>query len=409
MHRFAVAGLLPVLWAAPGAAQPSSIVTEAEFLSTLDESHPAVAEASEALSVARARVVAASTLENPVLGAVREDPSGPVAQTDWTISWQLPEADRRPRIAAREEAAGAAEARRSQELLSLRLTMREIFAEWTFAAARGESLRAHAERVEALAAREAARAERGEASGLEAHRLALAAAGLRARVAIAAATAEEARSRARSWYPGLPADAEPLLPPLPPAPELDEDHLLVRAARADVAAATLEREAAGRFVRSPELSLGWQRQEAGSQSADGPLFGLSWSLPLFGRNQAERSTAEAHVTAARARLERIRREVGSAREGAVTIFRRLAAAFADAEAALTGNERMLEGAEAAFRHGEASLTDLLETQRSATESELTLLELHQAALAAHRELERLAGSGVQKNLTSNPTPQEHLR
>ena len=52
-----------------------------------------------------------------------------------------------------------------------------------------------------------------------------------------------------------------------------------------------------------------------------------------------------------------------------------------------------DGAEAAFRQGEAGLTDLLETHRSVTEAELAVLDLHEAALAAHRELERLAASG----------------
>jgi outer membrane protein TolC len=63
---------------------------------------------------------------------------------------------------------------------------------------------------------------------------------------------------------------------------------------------------------------------------------------------------------------------------------------------------MLDGAEAAFRLGETSLTDLLETHRSAAEAELAVLELHQAALAAHRDLERLAGPE-----SLEPTPEPH--
>lgn len=406
MHRLALAGLLPVVLVAPAPAQNSTIVTEDEFLAALDASHPAVAASVEALEVARARVVAARTFENPVLAAVREDPTGPVQQTDWTLSWQMPGAGRRPEIEAREQGVGAAEARLAQQLLSLRLTMREVYSEWAHASVRRELLAAQAGRVTSLADREALRAERGEASGLETHRLALAATALELRAAQARAAAGEARARARRWHPDLPAGAQPVLPALPPAPEPEGEHPLVRAAEADLAAATLERDAAGRFVRSPELSVGWQRQEAGPESVEGPILGLAWSVPALDRNGAEKAAAEARLSGARARLELVRRKVESARRAARATFERLSAALADAETALAENERMLDGAEAAFRAGEASLTDLLETQRSVTESELAALELHAAALEVHRELVRLAGAGdpARAPLDSNPNP-----
>ncbi len=406
MHRFAVAGLLPVLLVASAAAQQVHIITEADILRALDPDHdgvvhPAVAESSEALALARARILAASTRENPVLGVVREDPSGPAEQIEWTLSWQLPGTERRPRIAAREAAAGAAAARLQQQLLSLRLTMKEVFADWAFAVDRWITLEDQKRRVWELAGREKLRAERGEASGLEVHRLDLAVSVLRTRVALATATVEQAKARVASWFPALPSYAGPVLPELPELPELGEDHPLVRAAQGDLAAATLEREASGRFVRSPEVSLGWQRQEAGPESADGPVLGLAWSVPVFARNRAEKAVAEARVSGARARLERVRREVDSARSGARASFQLLATALGDARAALGENERMLDGTEAAFRHGEASLTDLLDTYRSVTESELAVLDLHQAALAAHRELERVAG-GAEPDPETNP-------
>ena len=408
MHSIALAGLLSALFATPGLAQvgvtspgfvPGSdapIVTEAEFLSTLnseegDAVHPAIAESSEALAIARARIVAAETLDNPMLGIVREDPDSPVEQMEWTLSWQLPGADRRPHIAAREEAAAAAAARLSQQLLSLRLEMKGIYADWAVASARHDCLLAQAERVAALADREKTRAQRGETSGLDAHRLELAASGLRTRVALAAASALEARARAANWFPALPSDARPVLPALPAVPGLREDHPLVRAAEKDLAAATFERQAAGRFVRSPEVVLGWQRQEAARASIDGPILGLAWSVPMFSRNRAEKAVAEARISGARARLESARWKVQSARSGAQASFQHLVMALEDAEDALRGNQRLLDGTEAAFRYGEASLTDLLETHRSVTESELAVLDLQEAALAAYRELERLAG------------------
>ena len=396
-------GLLPVLVAVPSAGQPPTttapnpppegevqIITETAFLSVLDQLHPAVVERSQELAAARARIVAASTLENPVLGVVREEPDE-VEQTDWLLSWQLPQPGRRARISSTEEAARAAESRLSQDLVVLRLAMRDVYADWASAAARAHRLATHAERVDQLATRVSARAERGEASGLEAHRLRLAATGLAAATALAQADAETARAGVASWHPAIPTNARPQMPSLAPPPTEITEHPLVAAARADLAAAELERKAAGRYLRSPELSAGWQRQEVGRDVVDGPTFAFAWPLPLADRNQAQKALADARVIAAASRLEVLESRVDAERVAALANYERLTAAVGTARAALTDNNRMLDAAETAFGHGELTLTDLLETLRSVTEAELTALELQMAALAAHRELERLSG------------------
>jgi outer membrane protein TolC len=60
---------------------------------------------------------------------------------------------------------------------------------------------------------------------------------------------------------------------------------------------------------------------------------------------------------------------------------------------------MLDGAEAAFRQGEGSLTDLLETHRAVTEAQLSVLGLYEQALAAERALQRASASAQ----TSEPS------
>ena len=390
MHRFSLIGLLGGFLAVAGGAQNGPVVTEAEFLSVLDEAHPAVRESAEAVGRAEAGVLEARTFSNPELGAVREDPSGPIGQTDILVSWQLPGVERGPRIEAREGEVEAARRRFAHELLAHRLAMREAYAGWAVAAARQNRLAAQAGRAESLAQREAARAESGEASGLEASRLRLAAATLRSRVALAGVAGEEARAEAAAWHPGLPADARPVMPELPEAPSLDGADSRVRAAQADLDAAELAEIATRPIVASPEVTLGWQEQDIGLGSVDGPIFGVAWSVPLFDRRQAARKSSGAALDAARARLELVERESTSSRTAASNNFTRLAAALAEAREELGAIEQMLDGAEAAFRQGEAGLTDLLETHRSVTEAELAVLDLHDAALAAHRELERLA-------------------
>lgn len=392
MHRFSLIGLLGGFFAVVGAAQNGPVVTEAEFLSVLDETHPAVRQSAGAVALAEARLVAARTLDNPVVEAVREDPAGLLGQTDVLVSWQIPDAARRPEIRAHEGEIGAARRRLAYDLLGYRLAMREAYAGWAVADARRQRLTLQAERVGSLAQREAVRAERGEASGLEARRLGLAAATLRSRVALAAGASERAKAEAAAWHPSLPEDARPVLPELPAAPTLDGADARVRAARAEVTAAELGELASRPIVASPEVTVGWQEQDIGLGSVDGPILGVAWSVPLFDRRQAARQSAGATLAAAGARLELAERESAAARNAASTNFARLAAALAEAREELGATELMLDSAEAAFRQGEAGLTDLLETHRSVTEAELAVLDLHEAALAAHRELERLAAS-----------------
>lgn len=393
MHRFILIGLLGGFFAAGGAAQDRPVVTEAEFLSVLDETHPAVRESAGAVALAEARLVAARTFDNPVIEAVREDPAGPIGQTDVLVSWKTPDAARRPEIEAREGEMGAARRRLAYDLLGYRLAMREAYAGWAVADARRQRLTLQAERVGSLAEREAVRAERGEASGLEARRLGLAAATLRSRVALAAGASERARAEAAAWHPGLPVDARPVLPELRAAPSLDGADVRVRAAEADLAAAELAQLATRPIVASPEVTLGWRRQDLTPGAVDGPIFGVAWSLPIFDRRQAARRSTGAGLEAARARLELAERESAAARVAASANFARLATALAEARQEVGATGRMLDGEEAAFRQGEAGLTDLLETHRSVAEAELAVLDLHEAALAAHRELERLAASG----------------
>ena len=51
---------------------------------------------------------------------------------------------------------------------------------------------------------------------------------------------------------------------------------------------------------------------------------------------------------------------------------------------------MVEAATAAFRAGETSMTDLLDTLRAAREAQTRALDLQAAALAAQRQLEAVS-------------------
>ncbi|HSK78914.1 MAG TPA: TolC family protein, partial [Thermoanaerobaculia bacterium] len=70
-------------------------------------------------------------------------------------------------------------------------------------------------------------------------------------------------------------------------------------------------------------------------------------------------------------------------------FERLLAEAGGAAGAATAAEEALAGAEAAYRLGEAGLTDFLDTLRSALEARTTALEIREAVAAAERDLSAL--------------------
>lgn len=414
MRNHAWTGVLSVLSSSLAlvatAASPGSMVTEADFLALLSTPHPALALRREAVGAAGAEVVATSALDNPALGASLENPSGDARQVDLFVSWQLPGPERRLRVDAAGQGLAAAEAGLADDLLILRRTLRAVYADWAQSAARVELLALYESRLTDLAQRERRRADRGESSGLEARRLALAAGEARSRLVLERAHLEQTRAAARAWRPDLPADAATTLPDLPtaePAPTASSaHHPRLRAAEARLAQSRLNRRAADRIFESPEISAGWQRQEAGGDAFTGPLLGLSWSLPAFDRKRAERALAQTHLESAEAHLEIVRRELAAQLDGAAAAFRHLRAGAGEARRRAADCDDLVAAAVAAFRLGEASVTDLLETLRATADAELAAIELHAAALAAHRDLELLTGTPARPPQPESSTPGE---
>jgi outer membrane protein TolC len=280
--------------------------------------------------------------------------------------------------------------------------MRQAYAEWALAEQRHRRLLAYAQRLAELAERERGRVEGGESSGLDAQRLALASFEAQSAVALVEAEVAAARAAVYALSSALPPEALPVLPPLPaaaPAPGAEPPQITMLAA--ELEAARLAQRGAEKTLEPPSLMAGWQRQEVGAESLEGPLLGVSWSLPLFDRRRVEKVRAAVEVESADARLAVARRRLQATRAGALAAYRRLTDATGDAFQALAGIDSMLFATAAAFAHGEMSLTDLLETVDSARAAELSALELHGAALAAHRRLERLAGHPL--SLEPEPT------
>lgn len=386
--------LLLMLLAALSAAATPAEVTEESLLASLREDHPAFVAAAAVEEEARADSRRARLLPNPSIEWAGERPSGATKQDEWGLSWALPFDGRRgARKAAALAGEAAASARAGEIRLAARLRLREAFAAWLRAAERASALSRHAAALDSLAARARARADAGEATGLEARRLELEAAQARGDLASAEVEREAARARLGEWVT-LPADAVPGRSEAPaPVAELDAAaHPSVRTREAELRVAEADRSIASRLLLSPAIRAGYQTQRdpAGGEHS-GAVFSASVTLPLFDRGQADRARAEARLRAAEADLALVRAAAATVVPAARTAWDRLAAEAAAARASASGVSRLEDAARAAWAAGELPLTDLLDTLRSVLGARLRDADAHASAVAAHAALEAAAG------------------
>jgi len=369
-------------------------VTEEQFLAALDGSHPAVRALGEDLARAEAARRRAGTLGSPRLEFWREQPGANLSLTNWTLAW-TPPLDGRFGLGKKAADAGVAAAGEELALdrAGLRREMRGVFAGWSLGHQRCALLSLRLERVAALAEQERQRARVGAESGLSARRLALAEAEARAALREAEAASARAEAEARAWQPGLGGDAVPVVPALAGPPEgIDAGSSpRVRLVERQLEQAQLESRVAGRFWGSPTLQAGLQRLEEGGGVRTGPIFAASWSIPLFDRSQGARAEAGRRAEIAASRLEQAQALTGAELQGGLDAYRSLFMAVREAREASAETDRVIEAATAAYRAGEASLTDLLDALRSAFETRLRDLDLRAQALAAHRDLEAVLG------------------
>lgn len=254
--------------------------------------------------------------------------------------------------------------------------------------------------VEALRARE----REGESSGFDRMR----AERERAEVEIDLVEARQGLSRARSVLAalvGLPAAelaAEGSLLPggVPPTREqllaaaMSRGDLILLEAEAE-RADRLARAARRRLIPDPVLAAGTKsKQEAGVKES-GPVFGISFALPVFDRGQGDRAVARAEGALLRARREALER----------TIEAELEAAYAAAVSRRQAEESYSRAPDpsdlatiawAAYEGGEMGILELLDAHRLALEVQLKTIDLHTQARRAEVALGRAAGMEVQR-------------
>jgi len=369
-------------------------VTEQEFLSAFTEESTAVRALTEGVARAEAARRRAGLLSNPRVDFWREQPDANPRVTNWTLSW-TPPLDGRYGLGKQGADAGlnAARERLSAERASLRREVRAAFAAWSLAFERSEVLRQMLERVHTFAEVERQRARVGEESGLSARRFTLAEAEVRATLGTAEAARARSEALARAWRADLEPAAipAPVAPPEPPVPTDPADSPELRALTLEAEQAALEKKRAGRFLAFPTLQFGWQQLAEQGVGRSGPIFAASWTVPLFDRDQPARIEAERRQQVAAARAELGRARVAAEIEGGAAAYRLLFGASREAARTSEDSDKVIAAATAAFRGGEASLTDLLDSLRAAMAARLAEIDLRGQALEAHRELEAALG------------------
>lgn len=392
-----VLGLLLVPATGVGQNAGTLELNEAEFLATLDSTHPALAALAGRLARAEGDRRRAGAVDNPTIEYEYEGPADQADQTTLKLGWKPPLDGRRGlAVNAGEAAVEAASRHLEWAQLQVREDMRALFAEWAVAERRQALLSQHFESFRELEARLNVRAERGEESELAARRFALAVMEVRTELARSEADLARARGRALVLREDLPADVVAVLPDPPAVPSALDDTIRpdVLALRREVEATTLRRRLAGRVLEFPTLVAGWTQITEAGESFDGPYFGVAWDVPLFDRNQGDRHETTRAIAIAEARLRFTEREVEQRRTAALAAYSVLHASLIEIIGVVQDAPALVDAASASFLAGESSMTDLLETLRSVMESQLAALDLHAGVLAAHRELELSAGRAL---------------
>lgn len=390
-----------VLSSATVVAQDRAVLTEDEFLTVVGGNHPAAVALTRDLGRADADLKQSRMLNNPILDVLREQPDEVPRETVWGFAWTPPLDGRRGLSIEQSEARLEAErASFESRLDGLRLELRGAFAAWAAGHSRAEILSQHTRRLESLAERMRQRADSGEESLLDARRLEMAYETSKAAHSEASAVETRAGAAAMAWVLAEddaafihPLSIRPDLPSLPVAPE-EVDVAL----RPDLAAAAFRLEQADAAVRlskrglaAPKILLGWKTIEGPMTDFEGPVLGLSWSLPVFDRRQPDRLAAETALAAARAENRWISQRAQSELAAARDAYAELGRSALSAREALDGLDELAQAATASYEQGETSVTDLLDTLRAVVEARLSALELYVSALEAHRQMEFATG------------------
>ncbi|MBI5899532.1 MAG: TolC family protein [Rhodocyclales bacterium] len=393
IRRISAAALLAL---AAGSAMAG--LTEAEAL-RLALARPELADLQQArLGEADADVLEAGTWPNPALELAR-DRTGASRETTWRIAQPIDLSGRRGlRTEAARHRLRAAEADNAAQGETRRAEVRRIFHEALRQQLAARAVAAWAARFADIGRIVDKLASLGEVAGYDRRRLARERQSAEAKLAEVRAELERARARLAALIGREPgAELDDRLSPEPPRPlPVLQARLAARPEFAALAARAKAAEADNAAAQNqlPELTLGigGKRIDDGPLRENGNLLMLSFTLPLFDRQQARdrRSAAQAQATLAELGLARQQAEgdlLGLHRQTTQLI----AAATRYRSEAVAPSAELVRIAETAYHAGESTILELLDAYRGALDAELTALDLEAKARGAGIELDQLTG------------------
>ncbi|WP_295855566.1 TolC family protein [uncultured Xylophilus sp.] len=390
----------PALPVEPGAAALPDVLTLDTWLELVRWRSPALAVERVGIDAARADVVTAGTLPNPVVSSSRQaGRRGAASEHEAAIEQPLPIFGQRGlRQANARLGVRAVRARVDAQVASVQREAGLAFLALQAADARvrlEEALLADFDDAARIVAGqvEAGSRSRYERTRIEVERAALSAAAERQRAEAAEAAARLAlQVGAPGWRPRTAA------PPTLPAPAAAASQLwstarerlpAVRAARADAAQARqridLERREAWPV---PSFGVGRVRDGEGRHT----VLGVAVAIPLFDRNQGPIARARAEADALVLRQDAVERQAEADLQRAADQFaRRRALAERYQQEALAPLPELRRMARDAYTLGRGGILEFIDALTSAAEREATQLDLLEAALAAELDLRFATG------------------
>jgi cobalt-zinc-cadmium efflux system outer membrane protein len=244
-------------------------------------------------------------------------------------------------------------------------------------------------------------ARAGEVSGYDRRRIEREAQTTRARLSVAQADAARSREALAALTGKKPDEVMHLfgnlLPDATPALDVLQARLRQRPDLESLLAQTeaFEREyqAAQRgWVPDLTVAIGQKTLEEPTRRGSGAIVGVSFTIPLFDRNQAtqQRSFAKAQIVRAEHVLALSKADIEL--RSAWRLADELRNAVLAYRHEVSSDSQNLSGiAEAAYRSGEASLLELLDAYRTELDFSITELDLALRARLAQIDLETLSG------------------
>jgi outer membrane protein TolC len=406
--------LLAFLITTPAAAQ-SSALTLREALAMAREHSPALPAASGRVTTAVGSARQLSAPPNPVVELRREHFKSPLAKDDYaTVTIPVDVTFRRSalRAAGRGEVAAA--------LADSAATARELDAAVTSAYLRSalanELASIAADRARALAGMadfEAARFAEGAVAEGVALRTRLESDRSKLELAAARAEAERARASLASAMGVAPIDGAALAAlPLGPKPDshlaaldatLDAAVTLAMERRPEVAAAE-RRVAAARGMVTAEWratlpDVGVQLGTKRTGGYDTGVAAISIGLPIFDQGSGARQRARGEQQVAEAELRSVHDRVFAEAAGSLRAYREVVSARPPGTVALVqAGAQVARIAEASYREGAITLTELLDAERAHADFRAALARWSAEVALTRMQLNRALGAPIEEGL-----------